>query len=317
MAKVLFLFPGQGSQEIGMARDLFRQSPYFNSLIKYASQISQEDLKSLCLRGPEKKLIQARFLQPLIVAVSLGYLKQVQEKGIEADIVLGHSLGEITALASAGVIDEHQAISISVRRGELMDQAAANCDGSMMAVLSLEYSKIAELIQEQKLEEKVFIANHNSPDQIVVSGDKDGLALLADNIIAAGARAKKLNVAGPWHTPYMKEAYKKFKDWSGDIDFKQPQATLILNATAQSESEPIKIKELISRQLSNPVYFKECLDYCKDKNIDTFLEIGPGRVLSGLVRANGFMQGARIYNVNNLRGLESAALDLCRGLSKG
>lgn len=311
MAKVLFLFPGQGSQEIGMARDLFRKDPYFNSLIEEASQISQEDLKRLCLRGPEKKLIQARFLQPLIVAVSLGYLKQVKAKGIAADIVLGHSLGEITALASAGVIDDHQAISIAVRRGELMDQSAANCKGAMMAVLSLEYSKVAEIISKQKLGEKVFIANHNSPGQIVVSGDQDCLAVLADKITAAGARAKKLNVAGPWHTPYMQEAYKKFKDWSQDIVFKPPKITLILNASGKPESEPRKIKELISRQLSSPVYFKECLDYCKGKDIDAFLEIGPGRVLSGLVRANGFMQGARIYNVNNLRGLESAALDLC------
>lgn len=311
MRKKLFLFPGQGSQEVGMGRDLFRGDDYFCSLIDRASAITGEDLKRLCLQGPEKKLLQARYLQPLVVAVSLGYLRHMQEKGVKADFVLGHSLGEITALAAAGVIDDKLAIAISAKRGELMDASAALCSGSMMAVLSIEAEVVRTLIDESGLKNKVFIANDNAPQQVVVSGDAISCDALSIRIVQKGGITKRINVLGPWHSPYISEAYEKFKVWVEDIQFMEPQTPIILNATGRTESDPAKIKESVALQLCNQVYFKQCMEYCKDKDMDVMYEIGPGRVLSGLVRANGFMQQVRVYSVNNLRGVESAVLETC------
>ncbi len=307
MSKKLFLFPGQGSQEIGMARDLFREDEYFCSLVDQASAITGEDLKTLCLKGPEKKLIQARYLQPLIVAVSIGYLRHIQEKGIKADFVLGHSLGEITGLAAAGVIDNKLAITISAKRGELMDAAASLCSGSMMAVLSMESVQVSALIDELGLQNKIFIANQNTPNQNVVSGDISALDDLSASIAQVGGSSKKLHVAGPWHSPYLRGAYEQFNTWVEPIAFSKPHVPIIFNATAKPESDPLKIKKLISWQLCQPVYFKQCMEYCKDKEIDTILEIGPGRVLAGLARANGFMRGVDVYSVNNLRAVALAA----------
>ncbi|MCX5698965.1 MAG: ACP S-malonyltransferase [Candidatus Omnitrophica bacterium] len=306
MSKKLFLFPGQGSQEIGMARDLFRDDEHFCSLVDQASAITGEDLRTLCLKGPEKKLMQARYLQPLIVAVSLGYLRHIQEKGVKADFVLGHSLGEITALAAAGVIDNKLAIAISAKRGELMDAAASLCSGGMMAVLSMESIQVSALINKLGLQNKIFIANENTPNQNVVSGDIFALDDLSASIAQAGGSSKKLHVSGPWHSPYLRGAYERFNAWVEPIQFSKPHVPIIFNATAKPESDPLKIKKLISLQLCQSVYFKQCMEYCKNQKIDKILEIGPGRVLAGLARANGFMQGVDVYSVNNLRGVALA-----------
>ncbi|MDP8266556.1 MAG: ACP S-malonyltransferase [Candidatus Aceula meridiana] len=310
MGKTVFLFPGQGSQEVGMGHDLFRQDDYFISLVNKASEHVGEDLKKICLKGPEKKMAKACFLQPLIVAVSLGYLRYINEKRINVDYVLGHSLGEITVLAAAGVIDNSLAIAIAAKRGQLMDEAAANCDGGMMAVLSVTPQEVQRLISSLGLQDTVVVANFNTPNQTVVSGNRSSFDQLSLEIVKSQGTCKKLNVAGPWHSPYLKDAYEQFKIWAESIVFKTPNIPLILNSTGQPESDPLKIKECISASLINPVRFTECMKYCEAHQVDTFLEIGPGRVLSGLVRANGFMETTRIYKVNNLRGVELAASEL-------
>jgi [acyl-carrier-protein] S-malonyltransferase len=305
MTNNVFLFPGQGSQEIGMARDLFKSDEYFISLVELASRVSGEDLGRICLKGPEKQLTNARYLQPLLVAVSLGYLRHLREKGIRAGMVLGHSLGEITALAAAGVISDTMAITISAKRGELMDQAASGCDGAMMAIMQLDPDRLKEIISDLDIEDKAVIANYNAPEQTVVSGDKSALKALSDRASGEGARCKKLNVRGPWHSPYLKGSREKFSEWVKEVKFKEPDIPIVFNATAGTETDPQMIKELITLQLTGPVRFRQCLQFCGEGR--TFFEVGPGRVLSGLVRANGFMQGTLIYNVNNLRGVEAAA----------
>lgn len=310
MGKTVFLFPGQGSQEVGMGCDLFRQDDYFISLVDEASQCVGEDLQAICLKGPEKKMARATVVQPLIVAVSLGYLRHIRQTGIRPDYVLGHSLGEITALAAAGVIDHRQAIQFAVKRGQLMDAAAAACDGAMIAVLSIDADKVQKMIDALGFKQTLVIANFNAPHQSVVSGSRVSLDDFALEVVKAGGTCKRLNVAGPWHSPYLKSAYDQFQIWVEPFVFKDPQILVILNGTGSLESDPAKIKASVTTTLMNPVYFSACMQYCKIQNVSTFFEIGPGRVLSGLVRANGFLEKIRVYNCNNLRGVELACTDL-------
>ncbi len=293
-----------------MGRDLFKQDDDFRALINEASQQAGEDLELICLRGPAKKLVRPSLLQPLLVAVSLGYLRHVIRKNIIPDFVLGHSLGEITALVAAGIIDDRLAISIATKRGQLMDEAATVCEGGMMAILAVAPDKIQGIIDDLGLDNQIVIANYNTLDQTVLSGKRSAFDQLVAEIHKAGGKCKKLNVAGPWHSPYMQNAYEQFRIWVEPLTFQSPQMPVILDGTGQAESDPIVIKQAITSSLINPVQFRKCMEYCHAQSVKTFLEIGPGRVLSGLVRANGFEDTTRIYKVNNYRGVELVASEL-------
>ncbi|HUI93427.1 MAG TPA: ACP S-malonyltransferase [Chitinivibrionales bacterium] len=311
---IVFLFPGQGSQEIGMGQDLFKADARFRSLVSLARDLTHEDLEKLCLRGPEKKLRKAQFLQPLLAAVSLGYLRHVREKGITPDAVLGHSLGEITSLAASGVVSDQEAVTIAAMRGGFMDEAAARANGGMMAVLFTPLETVEQLLADMNAPDKIVLANDNAPDQIVVSGDLETMQAFSRRLSELGVgKTKTVLVSGPWHSPYMREAMERFADWVKSITFKPPSVPLLLNGTGAFESDPVKIKELVTLQLTRPVLWRASMQTLLAKNADVFLEIGPQRVLSGLVRVNGFPKRTTVFNINNLTGLERAARELVPG----
>jgi [acyl-carrier-protein] S-malonyltransferase len=314
MKKIAFLFPGQGSQEIGMGRDLFRDDAYFRSLVEYASALAEDDLETLCLKGPEKKLIKAGVVQPLLVALSLGYLRRVREAGIEASVVAGHSLGEITALAASGIVGDREAVAIAAKRGRLMDEAALQCDGSMMAVLFVPLERVEQILDEMGMPDKIVLANDNAPDQVVISGDNKLLDQFAHHIThEPPGKSKKLVVSGPWHSPFLRSARVQFEDWAEPIPFHRPAMPLVMNATACTETHPTTIKHLVTWQLTAPVFWRECMETLKTMGVDCLLEVGPGRVLSGLARVNGLKKNIELFNINNLRGVELATAALCPG----
>lgn len=308
---IVFLFPGQGSQEIGMGSDLFKGDSHFSSLVTLGSDLTREDLEKLCLRGPEKRLRRAQFLQPLLTAVSLGYLRHVRERGITPHAVLGHSLGEITSLAASGVISDEEAVVMAAKRGEFMDEAAARCNGGMMAVLFTPLDKVNEILSAMDRPRDIVLANDNAPDQIVVSGDMGALEEFSRLLHAAGVgKTKSILVAGPWHSPFMESAREEFGRWVAPVSFKAPREPLMLNAAGAFVTDPVVIKDLVTRQLVSPVFWRACMESLRVMKADVFLEIGPQRVLSGLVRVNGYPKTTRVYNVNNLTGLNRAAHDL-------
>ncbi|NLD94074.1 MAG: ACP S-malonyltransferase [Fibrobacter sp.] len=307
MGKVAFLFPGQGSQEIGMGQDLFRDDPYIRSLLLLANELTGTDLEKLCLRGPDKTLMQARFLQPALVIVCLAYLNRLQERGIKADFVLGHSLGEITSLAAAGIVSPEDALRIAAKRGELMDNVATEVSGGMLAVMFMPLEQVESLLDEIGEEKALVLANDNAPDQIVLSGRNDLLDKFASVIAERKlGKSKRVNVVGPWHSPFMLKARYEFESWAEDYKFLKPSTAIVLNATAKIETHPSTIKHLVTWQLTSPVFWRESMNMIRAEGVDTLYEIGPGRVLSGIARVNGFKKETSIYNINNLRGIESA-----------
>jgi [acyl-carrier-protein] S-malonyltransferase len=310
----VFLFPGQGSQEIGMGGDLFRDDAFFRSLVALGSDLTHEDLEKLCLRGPEKRLRLAQFLQPLLASVSLGYLRHVRERGITPDAVLGHSLGEITSLAASGVVTAEEAVTIAAKRGEFMDEAAARCNGCMIAVLFTPLDKVNEILASMNRPADIVLANDNAPNQIVVSGDCAATEEFSRLLRAQGiGRTKSILVSGAWHSPFMASARDKFKEWVASVPFKAPRVPILLNSTGASEDDPAVIKDLVTQQLVKPVYWRACMETLRARNADVFLEIGPQRILSGLVRVNGFPKTTTVYNINNLTGLDRAAGELAHG----
>ncbi|MBT3194533.1 MAG: ACP S-malonyltransferase [Verrucomicrobia bacterium] len=315
--KTAFLFPGQGAQEVGMGRDLLSTCPLFKSLLELGSELTHEDLERLCSRGPERKLRQSFFLQPIMVSVSLGYASLLRDEGIESDVVLGHSLGEITALATSGVVSDEMAVRIAAKRGELMDHAASIEKGGMAAVLSVPMETLQEVLAAVDDPSGVVIANDNAPGQIVISGREQQLKQISEQIRERHlGRCRSLSVSGPWHGPWMESARHEFEAWIESIEFLPPKRPLVLNATGAQEDAPQRIKELITRQLTSPVLWRQCMAELKRVGVDTLLEIGPGRVLSGLARLNGFGAESRAFNISSRRGIQSF-LGACVGTTSG
>jgi [acyl-carrier-protein] S-malonyltransferase len=301
------LFPGQGSQEIGMAADLFHGDSPFRELVRHASRATGTDLERICLRGPERELRKTEFLQPLLVAVSLGYLRRLQERGLQPDVVLGHSLGEITALAAVGVLTFAQAVEVAAQRGRLMSQRAAQLEGGMMAVTATERERALAFLSKALAPERVYLANDNSPAQFVLSGLRSDLEEAAR--LLQGQRlgaCRLLPVTGPWHSPLMKDVQEPLADWLRDLPWTAPRIPILMNNSASPEQSPDRIRDLVVRNLAEPALWRSSMDRLKEMRPSVLLEVGPGRVLSGLARANGFGDDVRVVPVNNVRGVDLA-----------
>ncbi|MBN1758538.1 MAG: ACP S-malonyltransferase, partial [Chitinispirillaceae bacterium] len=288
--------------------DIIGKDRFTAMLFECANDLVHEDLGTLCLHGPMRRLLQARLLQPALVAVCLGYWNRLVERGVAPDMVLGHSLGEITSLAAAGIVSAEDCLRIATKRGELMDEVAASCDGGMMAVLFVPMETVEALLEELNAPEQLVLANDNASDQIVLSGDNTLLKNIAATITARKlGKYRKVEVVGPWHSPFMNRAREVFEDWVEPVPFSVPRIPLIFNATAEQEADPATIKRLVTWQLVRPVYWRSSMERLRSMEVDTLFEIGPQRVLSGLARINGFKKSSTIFNINSMAGIERAA----------
>ncbi|MGM0726729.1 ACP S-malonyltransferase [Bacillus sp. 18-5] len=286
MTKIAFLFPGQGSQKIGMGKDLFDQEAVSKAVFEEADKTLGFELSSMIFEGDAEELTLTYNAQPALLTTSIAILKKFEESGIKADYAAGHSLGEYTALVAAGALSFQDAVYAVRKRGELMNEAVPAGEGAMAAILGLDQAALLEVTKEvTESGHLVELANLNCPGQIVISGTAKGVELASEKAKEKGAkRAIALEVSGPFHSALMKPAAEKFTDVLSKLDISDAKTPVISNVTADIVTSRDAIETKLIEQLYSPVRFEESVERLIDLGVTTFIEIGPGKVLSGLVK---------------------------------
>jgi [acyl-carrier-protein] S-malonyltransferase len=299
MSKIAFCFPGQGSIEAGMGRDIAAVVPAALDVFRRGSEASGLDLERLCFHAEAEELVDTAVQQPALVATSLAMLAAIRDRGIEPDYVVGHSVGEFAALAAAGSITIEDALALVRERGIAMAEAAAQHPGSMAAILGLE-DEVVETLCRQIL--GVWPANYNCPRQIVVSGENLAVEECIERAQEEGARrAVKLKVSGAFHSPLVARAADRLRPAIEKVRFQEPVAPFMSTVTARLESAQ-RMAPLLVDQLTAPVRFTQAASELMREGVKTFVEVGPGNVLSGLVRR--IDRGVKAVSVNNLSQLD-------------
>ena len=299
MNKIAFCFPGQGSIEAGMGYDIAQAVPQALEIFERSSRASGLDLERLCFHGDQEELVDTAIQQPALVATSLAVLAAIRERGIEPDYVVGHSVGEFAALAAANAMSVEEAIALVRERGIAMAETAAQHPGSMAAILGLE-DEVVETLCRQIL--GVWPANYNCPGQIVVSGENSAVDECIQRAQEEGARRTvKLKVSGAFHSPLVARAADRLRPAIALVKFQEPTAPFMSTVTARLESAQ-RMAPLLVDQLTAPVRFTQAASELVKDGVKTFVEVGPGNVLSGLVRR--IDRSVKAISVNNLAALD-------------
>ncbi|HDZ9460547.1 TPA: ACP S-malonyltransferase [Vibrio cholerae] len=303
MSKFAIVFPGQGSQAVGMLADLAEQYAVVKQTFAEASEVLGYDLWALVQDGPVEDLNQTFRTQPALLAASVAIWRVWQQLGLEQPAVLaGHSLGEYSALVCAGVIDFKQAIKLVELRGQLMQQAVPAGTGAMYAIIGLEDEAIAKACADAAQGEVVSPVNFNSPGQVVIAGQKDAVERAGVLCKEAGAkRALPLPVSVPSHCALMKPAADELAKTLAELEFNAPQISVINNVDVVAETDPVKIKDALIRQLYSPVRWTECVEQMSAQGVEKLIEMGPGKVLTGLTkRIVKTLEGVAVNDVASL-----------------
>lgn len=281
VGKMAYVFPGQGSQWVGMAKELYLSSPQARVIFEEADSVLGFRLSQLCFEGPDEILRQTVNAQPAILTTSIAYFKADQQLQDIPAFVAGHSLGEYTALVAAQVLDFASAVYLARERGRLMQEAGEKAPGSMAAIIGLDESSVDEICQQSGTQ----IANINSPAQIAISGSLEALAKAVKLADEKGAkRVVPLQVSGAFHTPMMQPAVEGMSRVISEINFRDPVVPIVANTTAQPIIKAEAIKAELLDQLCHSVQWQSSVEYMIGMGISTFIEIGPGKVLTGLIK---------------------------------
>ncbi|MCA1321367.1 ACP S-malonyltransferase [Bacillus tianshenii] len=304
MGKIAFVFPGQGSQAVGMGQELKRKFPEVASIIDKADEKLGYSLSSLMFEGPQEELTLTYNAQPALLTTSISILEKLKEAGIKADYVAGHSLGEYSALVAAGSISFEDAVQTVHLRGKFMEEAVPAGKGTMAAVLGLDEAVLQEVTEQVTSNiAPVQLANLNCPGQIVISGSTEGVQAASELAKEKGAkRVIPLVVSGPFHSSLMQPAAEKLAAALKTIDVKNTEIPVIANVDAHEMQEQADINEKLVQQLYSPVRWEQSVERMIELGVDTFIEVGPGKVLSGLIKKiNRRVTTIPVYDMETLQ----------------
>lgn len=298
MGKLAFVFPGQGAQYVGMGKEFYEQISVSRKVYTIASEVTGLNLPGLCFEKNEQIDI-TEYTQIAMLTTEAAILAALQEKGVKADVAAGLSLGEYGAILTAGAMSLEDVFRVVRQRGILMQEAVAT-GGAMCAVLGMDGEKIAKICDET--EGIVSVANYNCPGQIVITGEEGAVAVAAEKLKEAGARrCIPLNVSGPFHSAMLKEAGEKLGKVLEQVELRAFSTPYVTNVTAEYVTEPSEIKELLGRQVYSSVKWQQSVERMIADGVDTFIEIGPGRTLTGfLKKINKNVTGLHIEKVEDL-----------------
>lgn len=311
---IAFLFPGQGSQAVGMGHELAQSHAVVADALAEAETWSGIPLKRLCFEGPPEELQQTQNAQLALLAVSTGIARLLHQHGVKATHAAGHSLGEYSALVEAGALDFKTAVELVKQRGELMARAGRAEPGTMAAILGFDAARLDALCREASA--VVAVANYNSAEQVVISGSPEGVKEVCERATAEGAkRAIPLNVSGAFHSPLMTRPAQEFAPVLAAAAYHAPQIQVVANLDARPYTAPAEIPQKLSAQLDHPVRWTQSMAALLDAGVTTFVEVGSGRVLSGL--AKKARRDAVTLNVEDAASLERTLAALSAAASAG
>ncbi|WP_346350053.1 ACP S-malonyltransferase [Lactococcus petauri] len=300
--KTAFLFSGQGAQKLGMAKDLYDEFDIVRETFDQASQVLGYNLREL-IDNDETKLNETQYTQPAILTTSAAILRLLSEQGIKPDLVAGLSLGEYSALVASGALDFAEAVALVAKRGQYMTEAAPTGSGKMVAVMNTEAALIEEICEQAAERGIVSPANYNTPAQIVIGGQAEAVDYAVELLKEAGVkRLIELKVSGPFHTAILKPASEKLAKELEQVNFNSFKLELISNTTAKVMKDS-EVKELLTRQVMEPVRFYESIETMKALGVQRFIEVGPGKVLSGFIKK--IDKEASFTNVEDLNSFKA------------
>lgn len=309
MSKLAFIFPGQGSQSVGMGKDLYDNFEEAKNIFDEADKILGKSISKICFEGPDEDLKQTFNTQPAILTTSMAALTVLKSKlGIEPTFVAGHSLGEYGALCEAGVLSLEDTIKLISKRAELMSQTKG---GAMAAVLGLSDAEVEDCLKEANEVGYVAVANYNCPGQVVITGEEDAIRGAEELLMMAGAkRVIKLAVSGAFHSEKMKVAGEEFAKYLEGFNLSDAKIPVITNVDAQITTSANDFKVKMPQQIYSSVYWTQTIQKMIDEGVDTFIEIGPGKVLAGLNKK--IAPEAKVYSVFDKNSLELCIQEVTR-----
>ena len=307
MKKTAFIFPGQGSQFTGMGKDFWENFSSSREVYELAEKTLSKDVSKICFEGPDEELKKTINTQSAILTTSIAALKALEEKtGLKADFTAGHSLGEYCALYCSGVLTLENAFRAIQKRSELMAQVQG---GAMSAVLGLDENIVRECVEKAKSFGVIAIANYNEPKQIVITGEDEPIKKANALLSEAGAkRVIPLAVSGAFHSPLMKEAGEKFDEFLNSIPLSDAKIPVVTNVDAQITTAATDFRKKMPKQIYSSVYWTQSIQKMIENGVNTFVEIGPGRVLAGLNRK--ISSGIKTFNVYDMESLNKTAEEL-------
>ena len=301
--KIAFIFPGQGSQYVGMAKEFIENFKESKEVFDLASGLLGYDLAQLCMHGPAEKLNMTENTQPAILAASIAMLRPLERRGLAAGTAAGHSLGEYTAVTAAGGFELKDALALVQKRGKYMQEAVPEGVGLMAAILGMDRAAVEKTCLEASKNGIVAPANYNSPGQIVIAGEKNAVEKAMELAKAAGAkRVVPLAVSVPSHCSLMKQAGDRLAKELDAVTIRDLRIPIVNNADAKFISTSAELRPSLIRQISSSLYWEDSINRMTAEGYDTFVEIGPGKVLSGLVKR--IAKGAKVLNVEDQKSMD-------------